>query len=121
MIIGALWYSPFIFGKFWMKLSGFTEKKLNEMKSRGMGKSYFIAFIGVLVMSYVLAHFVDYAEATNVLGGFQAGFWVWLGFIATTMMSPVLWEGKPVKLYLLNVLHYLVALLVMGAILAVWV
>ena len=52
--------------------------------------------------------------------GMQAGFWVWLGFIATTMIGIVLWEIKPVKLYLLIVAYYLISLLVMGSILALW-
>ena len=50
MIIGALWYSPLLFGKLWMKLSGMTEKQLNEAKKKGMGKMYLVAFIGVLLI-----------------------------------------------------------------------
>jgi len=72
-------------------------------------------------MSYVLAHFVDYAEAATAMDGIILGFWVWIGFLATTQIGSVLWEGKPVKLYLINTLHYLVALAVMATILAVWV
>ena len=121
MVIGAAWYSPLLFGKLWMKLSWMTEKQLAEAKKKGMAKSYAIAFLAVLVMSYVLAHFVDYLGATTVMAGVEAGFWLWLGFVATVLINGVLWEGKPFKLYLLNIAHYLIALLVMGAILAVWV
>lgn len=98
-----------------------TPEKMEEAKKKGMAKSYITMFIGLLVMSYVLAHFVDYAQATTVLGGLTAGFWLWLGFIATVMLGSVLWEGKPVTLYLINVAHYLAVLIVMGIILAVWV
>ena len=121
MVIGMAWYSPFLFGKMWMQLSGITEAKIKEAKKKGMAQSYVMAFVGSLVMSYVLAHFVQYAGATDVMGGLMAGFWAWLGFIATVLLGSVLWEGKPVKLYVLNIAEYLVALLVMGAILAVWV
>lgn len=121
MVVGAAWYSPLLFGKLWMKLSGMTEKQLAEAKKKGMAKSYAIAFLAVLVMSYVLAHFVDYLGATTIMAGVEAGFWLWLGFVATVLINSVLWEGKPFKLYLLNIAHYLVVLLVSGAILAVWV
>ena len=47
-------------------------------------------------------------------------FWLWLGFFATTQLGMVMWEGKPVKLYIINTLHHLVSLVVMSAILAVW-
>ncbi len=30
MVIGALWYSPVLFGKLWMKYSGLSDKKLAE-------------------------------------------------------------------------------------------
>ncbi|MEK6950039.1 MAG: DUF1761 domain-containing protein [Nanoarchaeota archaeon] len=118
--IGALWYSV-LFGKVWMKLSGMDKKKIEKEKKKGMAKSYVGGFIALLVMAFVLAHFVDMAKAASVLDGAQAGFWAWLGFVATVMLNKVLWEGKPFKLYLLDAAHYLVALLVMGSILAVWV
>mgnify|MGYP001575846479 FL=1 len=121
MIIGSVWYAPPVFGKIWMELSGITGKKINEAKKRGMGKAYFAAFISSLVMSYVLACFIDYTGSTTASGGAQTGFWLWLGFIAPIQLGMVLWEGKPIKLYILNILHYLVTLMVMGVILAIWV
>ena len=32
LILGALWYSPLLFGKQWMELNGFTEKDLKTNK-----------------------------------------------------------------------------------------
>lgn len=117
--IGFLWYSV-LFGKVWMKLSNMTEKQIRKAKEKGMAKNYAIGFLSTLLMSYILAHFVDYTQASTVLEGMQTGFWIWLGFVATIMLGQILWEGKPLKLYLINVSHYLVALAAMGAILAAW-
>lgn len=119
IVIGMVWYSPFAFGKAWMKLSGISREKLEGMK-KGMGKSYLASFIAALISSFVLAILIDFAQATSVGGGLMMGFLVWLGFIATGLLNTVLWEGKPIKLYTLNVAHHFVSLLVMGAILAVW-
>ena len=119
MIIGFLWYGP-IFGKVWIRLMGFTAKDMEKAKKKGMAKSYIIMFIGVLVTAYVLAHFVDYMEATTFLAGMEVGCWLWLGFIAPVMLGMVLWEGKPVKLYLLNVVYQLIIIELMAGILAVW-
>jgi len=121
MVIGAFWYSPLLFGNIWVKLMNFDKKKMEETKNKGMAKYYALAFLAVLVMSYILAHFVDYAGATNLVQALQLGFWVWLGFFVTTMLNSVLWEGKPVKLYLIGIVHYLVALEVMSLILTLWV
>ncbi|MDP3734714.1 MAG: DUF1761 domain-containing protein, partial [Nanoarchaeota archaeon] len=120
--LGALWYSV-LFGKQWMKLNGMEKmdpKKMEEMK-KGVMWSYAGGLVSSLVMAYVLAHFVDYTEAATAAAGAVAGFWIWLGFIATVTLGMVLWENKPFKLYLLNNAYNLLGLVIMGAILAVWV
>ena len=120
-VIGALWYSPMLFGKMWMKLSNVSDKEMKKAKQKGMTKNFAFQFLASLVMSYILAHFVYYTQASTVFEGMQTGFWIWLGFVATVMLGIVLWEGKPWKLYFIKAGHELVALAVMGAILAVWV
>ncbi len=120
MILGWLWYSPVLFGNLWMKLSGINPKKVGKSKQKGMGKLYFIAFIGLLVTAYVLAHFVDYLEATTISAGMQAGFWIWIGFVAPVMLGTVLWDEKPWRLYFILAGYQLVSLLISGSILAVW-
>ena len=120
IVLGFLWYGP-LFGKQWISLMKFDKKKMEEAKKKGMGaKTWVLMIAGTLVTSYVLAHFVDYLDATNVAGALQAGFWIWLGFFAPVMLGMVLWEGKPWNLYFLIVAYHLVNLLVMASILALW-
>lgn len=120
MVLGFIWYGP-LFGREWMKLVGMTEKDKEAAKS-GMGKTYALSFLGSLVMSYVLAHFLRLAGAETAMTGAQGGFWVWLGFVATTGMNEFLWavKPKPWKLYWINQSYILVGLLIAGAILATW-
>ena len=120
MALGALWYSPMLFGKLWMTLSGLNPQTMDEAKKKGMAKSYVLAFVGTLVMSYVLAHIIGYTNAATIGAGLHVGFWAWLGFVAPVTLGGVLWEGKSWKLWWLNNAHYLVMLLVSGAILALW-
>src|SRR3989338_7247906 len=81
MVLGSLWFGP-LFGKQWMALMKFDKKTIEEAKKKGMGaKIWVILVISVLITSYVLAHFVDYLEATTVTAALQAAFWLWLGFI----------------------------------------
>src|SRR3989338_6996305 len=93
-VIGMLWYSV-LFGKAWMKLSGMDKKKIEKEKKKGMAKSYAAGFAVLVVMAFVLAHFVDMAEATTVLEGAQSGFWAWLGFVATIILNKFLGEANP--------------------------
>jgi len=68
----------------------------------------------------VLAVFLKYLQATTIPEGLQVAFWVWLGFTATVQLSPVLWEGKPIKSWVLNTAYSLVSLLTAAVILTAW-
>ena len=58
--------------------------------------------------------------AATLVEGFVVAFLLWLGFIATSMLNSVIWEGKPVELYTIGIGHYLVVFLAMSAILVFW-
>jgi mannitol-specific phosphotransferase system IIBC component len=122
MILGYIWYGP-LFGKLWMRLMGFTKESMSEGKSK-MAKTYSIMFIGTLLMSFTLAHSIVFASAymnsAGVDAGLTAGIWNWLGFVVPVSLGSVLWDGKPWKLWFINAGYYLVALLMMGVLLAVW-
>lgn len=120
MVLGFVWYGP-LFGKPWMKMMGYSKEDMEKAKKSGMmPKLYATAFVGAVVMAYVLTHFVQLGGAMAAMDGAMVGFWIWIGFIATTTLSGLLWEQKPFNLYLLNNGYYLVLLLVNGALLAVW-
>ena len=122
IILGFLWYGP-LFGRQWLRLSGFSDKQIKQMKEKGqkgMTKTYIVMVVSTLVTAYVLAHFVDYLQALSVGEALSLGFWLWLGFLATSQIGSVLWERKPVKLYMINTAYSLVNLCIMAVILTVW-
>jgi len=116
--IGFLWHGP-LFGKMWMKEMGFTPKSMKKMKLSA-GAAMFWGFIATLVTAYVLAYFVDYMATTTFALGAQLAFWLWLGLVAPVQFGKFLWEGKSFKLFVLNAAYYLVSLIVMTGILAIW-
>jgi len=117
--LGFLWYSPILFGNPWMKLTGLTKEKMEKNK-QNMPKMFAVGFLTSLIMSYVLANFLNLLEAGMLVDGLKVGLWAWLGFVATTMISGVLYENKSWTLYAINSGYQLVSLLVMGGLLAVW-
>ena len=110
--IGALWYSPALFGPSWCKLAGVSEA---EMKA-GLVKALIPDVIGSALMAFVLVH----AGAHNWAQGAAVGFFNWLGFVAVATLGSVTFEKRPLQLYLINNGYLLLALLLMGAVLAVW-
>ncbi len=85
-----------------------------------MGKLYGITFVGALLMSYVLMHFVVATHANSILWGVKTAFWLWLGFTAATTISDYLFAGRPLKLYAINAGYYLVVALIVGALFGLW-
>ena len=113
-VIGGLWYSPMLFGKLWMQLSGLTNKDMEAAKKKGMTKSYILQFVASLITACVLAHFISLLNIGTVPELFQLVFLAWIGFQAANTVGMVLWEGKPWSLYLLNTASCLVTLAAMG-------
>ena len=120
MVLGFIWYSPQVFGNEWMKLMKIGKKQIAQAKKKGMSKTYLTMLISSLLTSYILASFIALLGITEAIDGALLAVMLWLGFIATTTLSSILWEGKPAKLYILNNGYHLVSLVVMGIILALW-
>ena len=118
MVVGAIWYSPRVWGTQWLALMGWSQKELQQRKT-GLSKAYGWTFAGALALAYFLAHCVAYMRAETPAYGALVGIWVWFGFVATTSLSAYLFDGRPLKLYLINQGYELVMFAVMGAILAV--
>lgn len=119
VVVGFLWYGP-LFGRTWMKLMNFSSKDMDDAKKKGMAKKYVIMIINTLVMTYILALFLDFTSAVTLSRGILIAFLIWLGFIATITLGSVLWEGKSVKLYFINVIYNLVSIIISGIILTLW-
>ena len=116
MIVGSLWYRP-LFGKRWMKEMGYTQK---DIQSGPMWPSYLVAILNSLCMAFVLANVVAWAGATGIGAGLLLGLVVWVGFTGFTFAANHAFEGRTIQHWAINSGTYLVSLMLMGAILAVW-
>lgn len=116
--LGATWYSPVLFGKQWMQALNIKEE---DMKAcGGCGKAFFWASLVSLIIALALAYFLKLTHAVTLGEGLCVAFWLWLGFIATTLASAVIWEKKPCRWWLITSGYYLVGLLVSSVILTLW-
>jgi hypothetical protein len=118
-LIGGLWYGLLFSNKF-VELIAWSPEKLKEMESHNPAKQLSIAFLSALLLVYILAHFIQYTKARTALDAIQTAFWLWLGFIATTQLATVVFEGRSLGLYLINISYQLVAGALAGIILALW-
>jgi hypothetical protein len=115
-VLGMIWFSPFAFGPAWMKLVGCDQAQMTARLPRAIGVDVIASF----VMAFVLVHAVHYAGANTAALGAAVGFFNWIGFIAATTLGYVMYEKRPIKLFLIDNGYSLLALLLMGAIVAAW-
>ena len=119
-ILGGLWYSPLLFGNKFLQIINWSPEKIRQMGEQSHARELVIAFVTSLVLVYILAHFVQYTKATTAAGGIQTAFWLWLGFIVTTNSATVVFEQRPLGLFLINMGYQFVACVLAGIILAIW-
>lgn len=110
MVIGYFWYSKWLFGDLWMKLRNI--KQVEKPSSF----IYLYLFIASLFIAYFLAFFENFLGITTVTDGMFVGFCFWLGFVATTLLAPVLFEKQPIKLFAIHAGYRLLAFLVMSGV-----
>lgn len=109
MLIGFFWYSKWIFGAAWMRLSKITERDVKENRS---------AWIYSLVISFITVFFLAFFEGllgiTTVSDGMFVGFCFWLGFVATTQAGSMIWHKNPLHLFLIDTGYKLLSFVAVG-------
>ena len=116
-VLGAAWYSPPLFAKPWMAALGITPDKANK---KGLIPGMILSFVGDLILAFVLAHVVGWAHAETFGWGAFIGALLWIGFIAAPALPQGIYENRPFKLFAINTGYWLIGLIVVGGILAVW-
>jgi hypothetical protein len=116
MVVGAVWYGP-LFGKRWMKEVGLTQA---DIESGQTWPLYLVAAFNSLCMAFVLANVVSWAGVTGVGSGVLLGALMWVGFAGFTFAVNHAFEGRTIAHWAINAGTYLVGLMIMGAILAIW-
>ena len=115
-VVGGLWYSPFLFGKKWMELNGFTKE--DTKKGLPMTVVFGGSFVTALLAAFALGMFLG-SSATLTFGMF-AGFMIAVFWISTARFSNVLFEQGKLALFFIHAGYDLVSYLVMGAIIGAW-
>jgi hypothetical protein len=117
-ILGALWYSPALFAKPWMKALGIVMTP--GAPKKGLALGMIASFAGDILVSFVLWHMIGWSGASTWQFGAFVGFLCWLGFFAATQLPQGIYEQRPSSLFLINSGYWLVSLLASGALLATW-
>jgi hypothetical protein len=104
-----------VLGTAWLDALGKTE---DDIKGSGAAQAmpFIIALVADLVMAIMLAGLMGHLGDVSVRGGLISGFFIWVGFVITTMGVNHAFSGASPKLTAIDGGHWLAVLLVMGAI-----
>jgi hypothetical protein len=118
-MIGALWYSPLLFGNLWVKAHGYSPADIEGMRA-GAKRAMLVALVSTVVMAFVLATLIQLTPIIRWQGGAKLGALCWLGFAATIGLTSTMYSGKKLPTYYIDAAYQLVYMIWMGAILAGW-
>ena len=110
--VGWPWYM--IFGKPWARALG----KDPDNPPKPQPKPFLVLGVCLLVMAWVLAGVIGHLGQGQVTisNGIISGVFLWAGFVVTTMAVNHVFQGQKLVLTLIDGGHFLVVLIVMGAI-----
>ncbi len=114
--IGAVWYSPLAFGPRWGAIVGVSP---DAFRAR-MLSAIVTDLVAGLVLAWVLANVLKFTGAAGPVPGARVSFFLWLGFVATPLVSTTVYEGRPLALFGINAGYWLVSMLTMGGIVGAW-
>lgn len=118
--VGAVWYSPVLFGKEWQKMIVASGKlKASDMKKMAP-EALIGSFLCYLLMAYALAYINALLGVDGWIDGITVAAWIALGFVVTISLSNALYDGTRKKLWSINTGYTLIGILLMGVILGVW-
>ena len=117
LLVGALWYSPLLFYKAWMKENNLDDaavkQKFNPLKMYGL------SFVFSIIISYNLAFFLG-DDKTDASWGAIAGFLAGFGFSALIFTVVALFEQRSWKYILINGGFITVYFTIIGFIIGAW-
>ena len=118
-ILGAAWYRTW--GKPWLAAVGITMEDVEAMKGTSQQwLPFVVAIASSLVFTFVLALLLQGIDADGVIDGLLLGLLVAVGFIATSYATTYSFEGRSLRLFLINIGYPLISYAVIGILLAVW-
>lgn len=120
MVVGTIWYTPKVFGNYWMKKADVTPS--------GKASDAVGPIVTTVLVSFVTAWVL--AGATFISWSFYDGGFLgaaiitaivlWAGFTAARFITHDAFDNRPSGLTMLNIAHELVTLVVMAIIIGVW-
>lgn len=115
--LGALWYTPILFGKSWQKLLGFSDEYL---QGGNMALTFGSSFVMMLLMSFGIAFLFKGHLGPDWLEGAHLGLLLGVFLVGPSIAINLLYQRKSFKLWAIDAGYQIIFLIMMGSIIGAW-
>jgi hypothetical protein len=118
-VLGALWYSPILFGKIWQKEVEFKEEAI---KKGNVALVFGLSFLLMLFMVWALNFVINShkPEDVSMFKGLHYGVFTGFFFSMMTMGINYLYQRRSLALWLIDGSYMVIGLGIAGMILGAW-
>jgi hypothetical protein len=120
MVVGSFWYTPKVFGNYWMKVAKVTPSGEPKDAVKPILITLVVSFVSALVLAGSAAISQNFYGGNFLANTLITAVILWAGFTAARFVTHDAFEGRPAGLTLLNCAHELVTLVVMGLIIGLF-
>lgn len=120
MVVGSVWYTPKVFGNYWMKQANITPSGSTKDAIRPILLTLIVSFITAWVLAGATYLSWDFYGGSFLLNALLTGVILWAGFTAARFITHDAFDGRPAGLTVLNVAHELVTIVIMALIIGIW-
>jgi len=116
MVVGSIWYTPKVFGNYWMDAAGVTPSGKARDALGPIALTLVVSFVTAWVLAgaaFISWKFYGGSFFTNSV---ITGLILWAGFTAARFAAHDAFDRRPVGLSVLNISHELVTILIMSLI-----
>ncbi len=105
----------------WKRMDGCAGITVEDINARGGHvRAFAVAIIGALLSVTTIAILVQLTSADTFIGGLLIGALAAVGLVLAPMATGYIFEGRPLKLYIINAAENSISLIVIALILALW-
>ncbi|NTW39787.1 MAG: DUF1761 domain-containing protein [Cellulomonadaceae bacterium] len=119
MVVGSIWYTPAVFGTWWMRTAKVDRDKAASRGVIPIVVTVVVSFVTAWVLAGATSIAHEFYDGTFLVDALATGVFLWAGFTAARMITHDAFEARPVALTALNIAHELVTVLVMSLVIGV--
>ncbi|MFC4222774.1 DUF1761 domain-containing protein [Lysinibacter cavernae] len=120
MIVGSVWYTPKVFGNYWMKAANVTPSGNAGDAVKPILVTVVVSFVTAWVLAGAVYLSWSFYGGSFLVNALLTGLILWAGFTAARFITHDAFDGRPTGLTVLNVSHELVTIMIMALLIGVW-